>query len=162
MSDENLPTHVNGVEVIAVERVRSPLSKKAPVYFTGTRELLLADGATLYACVYCGHTEEKIGRIRSPHQAFQCPNNPKRKAVTTRGAVPRASNPPKVEMNGHDEDEADDLLAALELALGGSARIAELTAERDAAHLEVERWRRRAMDAEHKIALVRRRLKDHL
>jgi hypothetical protein len=52
-----MPTHVNGQEVIADEPAQSLLPPKPngePIYLTRVRQLLLADGSTIYACAECG------------------------------------------------------------------------------------------------------------
>jgi hypothetical protein len=61
-------THVDGVEVIADEPAQSPITSRdgKPVHFKQIRELLLADGATVYGCVHCDYTSPGIGSIR-PH-----------------------------------------------------------------------------------------------
>jgi hypothetical protein len=61
-------THVDGVEVIADEPCRSGLTGRGgkPIYFKQTRELLLADGRTVYGCVHCDFVRGKPSAIR-PH-----------------------------------------------------------------------------------------------
>jgi len=179
---EILPTEVGGLTVITNQPVESPLSTpQRRIVFSGVKELLLSDDSSVYACRFCGHVEDKLGRIRS-HQTYDCLKNPKGKPGTSlRGVVPRASNPPRetvkpkvlkpakpkpakpVEslLNGHIT-EGDDLVAALEMVLGGTAREAELTAQRDAALAEAADWKRRFYEAEHTLGRVKERIKNLL
>lgn len=161
------PTQVNGLDVIATEEVQSPLStKEKPIFFSGIRELLLADGSSLYACRFCWHTDVKLGRVRA-HQTYHCDQNPNVRKVATRGVVPRASNPPKgdipsVSAATDEVEEGDSLLAALDMVLGSNARITELTEQRDAALAEAAHWRAKCAEKDRAIQKVRERLKDLL
>lgn len=61
-------TQVDGVDVVADEPARTPVVDRAgnPIYFKQMRELLLSDGRTVYGCVHCDYTAEKLTQVR-PH-----------------------------------------------------------------------------------------------
>ncbi len=184
MSEAVIPTEVNGVAVITAERVVSPLSTiERPVFFANARELLLADGTTMFSCSYCGHVADRHGRIRS-HQGYDCQANPRnigRRDVEMRGVVPAASNPSRREVKVTRKkkeakvvkriepgvglavnDEGDDVLAALEMVLNSESRTQELTDQRDRALAERDDWRQKFLTANATLEKVRARLRDSL
>jgi hypothetical protein len=61
-------THVDGVEVLADEAAKAAMVSRdgSPIYFKQIRELLLADGQTVYGCVHCDYTANSVNRVR-PH-----------------------------------------------------------------------------------------------
>lgn len=83
---------VNGVEVIADEPTRSPLTDRAgkPVIWTQTRTLLLEDGSTVYGCLHCDYTSPNQNSIR-PHLNRHITRKPQ--AGSARNGIPTADLP---------------------------------------------------------------------
>lgn len=165
---------VDGLSVIATERVESPLSSpERPMFYVHTLKLLLEDGSVVYGCSDCDFTSDKMGSTRNHWQNY-CPGNPK---SITNGGVKKPRKDRRV-------NEAEDLAALLDQLLddnGSQERIASL--EREVADLEqwgielgdqvkslkeeldkerraVGQWRRRAEFAETQIVGIRKVLRD--
>jgi hypothetical protein len=130
-------THVNGREVVAEEPAASPLSTpERPIYFRQIRRLLLADGSEVFGCVHCDFTASAAGRVRG-HLAKHFP--------------PGTSSPAGTGRRKHPQIDVDELVARL---ARGDAAVARLTA----AAKECDRWKKRALDAERHLAIIRRAL----
>lgn len=76
-------THVDGVEVLADERAKAQMVSRdgSPIYFKQIRELLLADGSTVFGCVHCDYTADSVNRVR-PHLNKHRASKPESGAAT--------------------------------------------------------------------------------
>lgn len=79
-------TQVDGVDVVADEPARSPVNDRDgnPILFKQMRELLLSDGRTVFGCIHCDYTADKLTQVR-PHL------NKHRDGKPSRGSGPIAA-----------------------------------------------------------------------
>lgn len=140
----NLPSHVNGLEVVAEEAAPSNLGVRhgKMVYYTKIRKLLLSDDSTVYACAVCGeYTAPTVFQVVA-HMRVHGRARAEAKAAAP-AVAPAEDAPVVVEQNapvgeGPDPDGPDPAAVALD-------GLSLLRADRD-------RWRERAETAEKALA----------
>lgn len=122
-------TTVDGLSVIASERVESPLSNPERVmFYVHTLKLLLEDGSVVYGCSECDFTSERLGTARS-HWQVGCLKNPKSLA---NGGVRKRRTRVNGQVKNDDLDDAEELASLLAQILDDTSskdRIAELERE---------------------------------
>lgn len=125
-------THVNGVRVIESAPAASPLSKPGkPVHFKQVLHLLLEDDTETYGCLHCDYTAAGPGQVRA-HLAVHTG----RRLGAKPGPRPKKPVPADLTLS--------DLLERVR-------NLDRVTTERD-------EWKRRAKDAERKLAALRKAL----
>jgi hypothetical protein len=145
-----IPTHVNGQEVIADEPAQSLLPPKPngePIYLTRVRQLLLADGSTIYACAECGKYTgpaviNVVAHIRSHRRAEPETTTPIPTVAVLSSAPATAAVPVPSPSDGPDPGPA------------ATAALRDLTADRDT-------WRKRAETAEKDLTELREAIRDY-
>lgn len=121
-------TEVGGKEVITAEAVPSNLwTKERPIYWSSVVKLLLSDDTTIYGCstLGCDYVSEKSGQVRThvtrEHRKKLTGWDAAREKVAEREAETQAAEA--------DDDNEDDILAALEAAINGNGKVGELEKE---------------------------------
>jgi len=120
-------TQVDGVDVVADEPARSPVNDREgnPIYFKQMRELLLSDGRTVYGCIHCDYTAERLSQVRPHLNKHRDGKQPRGSGAIAVLAKQLAAQAIQVETLAADRDQwrqrarsAEKSLADLRKALG--------------------------------------------